>query len=115
MKAGEMIAKFRASNPNPTRGEYYNECVNQSNVIRPIYRDDIDTPTGQAEIASDCETQTSRKYDVSSQWTLTFNHTKTISKTQSQAEPISLWLSSFYVHNPAHENSGNATSKALSG
>ena len=67
IKAGEMIAKFRASNPNPTRGEYYNECVNQSNVIRPICRDDIDTPTGQAEIASDCETQTSRKYDVSSQ------------------------------------------------
>ncbi|MDB2438431.1 hypothetical protein N9W89_06915 [Hellea sp.] len=67
MKARDMIAKFSASNPNPTRGEYYSECVKQNNVIRSIYRDDIDTPTGQAEIATDCEKQTSGKYGVNSQ------------------------------------------------
>ena len=67
MKARDMVAKFHASNPNPTRAEYYTECVNHNNVVRSIYRDDVYTPAGQAEIATDCEAQTSRFHDKNSE------------------------------------------------
>jgi len=67
VKIRQLIAEFQATTPNPTRAQYYDRCIYESDILNEGYRVDSVPKRSKSDLQSTCEQRTQRKYGAVSE------------------------------------------------
>ena len=67
VKIRQLVAEFKATTPNPTRAQYYDRCIYESDILNEDYRVDSVPKRSKSDLQSTCEQRTQRKYGAASE------------------------------------------------